>query len=177
MKLSRITWRCNDREKKKKKIHSLSLEGKDGVEFQRGTVQDVSFFLFFPERASFCFFFFFICLLLALLYEESDVSLVLLGSLKQAFWDSGGFLVCFYYIFSPLKFGKWLLNRGYWLEVRNPKGFGRRWNTETCCSSKKKILMALNCLNISKSFMVWGEEERQLPPPLHLLEPRRLLEI
>lgn len=63
-------------------------------------------FFFFLKGPVFAFFFFFICLLLALLYEESDVSLVLLGSLKQAFWDSGGFLVCFYYIFSPLKFGK-----------------------------------------------------------------------
>lgn len=42
---------------------------------------------------------------------------------------------------------------------------------------KEKILMALNCLNISKSFAAWGEKKEKLPPSLHLLQPRRRLEI
>lgn len=159
MKLSQITWRYNDREKKKKKkIHSLSRRERWGLNFRGVQFKVFCCRFFFPEWASFAFF----CLYFALLYKESNVSLVLQGSLKQAFWNSGGFLVCFL-LFTPLKFGKWPLNRGYWLEVLNPKRIGWRWNTETCCSSKKKILMALNCLNISKSFMVWGEKRGNSP--------------
>lgn len=70
-----------------------------GLNF-RGVQFKMFLLIIFPERASFCF-----CLFFALLYEESNVSLVLQGSLKQAFWDSRGFLVCFL-LFSPLKFGK-----------------------------------------------------------------------
>jgi len=41
---------------------------------------------------------------------------------------------------------------------------------------EKKIMMALNCLSISKSFMVWGEK-RGNSTHSTLLQQRRLLEI
>lgn len=83
--------------KRKKKRFTTSLEGKHEAEFLRGTIHDM-FFLFvcFLERASFLLLFVFF---FTLLYEESNVSLILQGCLKQAFWDSGGFLVCFSFTF------------------------------------------------------------------------------
>lgn len=115
-----------------------------------------------PERASF---FAFICLFFALLYEDSNVSLVLQGSLKQTFWDKRRLFWFAFFLFSPLKFGTWLLNRGYWLEVRDPKRLGRRWNTETCCSSKKKkYWWPWTVLIFPNHSWCGGEKERQLPP-------------
>lgn len=93
---------------------------------------------------------------------ESKVSLVLQGVLEQAFWDSGGFLLCFL-LFSPLKCRKWLWNRGYWLEVQNPKGIGRRWNTKTCCSSKKKYWWPWTVLIFPNH--KWCGEKREATPP------------
>lgn len=155
MKLSRITWRCNDREKEKQKDSQPLEKGKMELNF-RG----VQFWIFLSSvfvswKAQFCLFF-------ALLNVESKVSLVLQGVLEQAFWDSGGFLLCFL-LFSPLKFQKWLWNRGYWLEAQNPKGIGRRWNTKTCCSSKKKYWWPWTVLIFPNH--KWCGEKREATPP------------
>lgn len=142
-------------ERKRKQIHNLSRRERWGWISEGYSSLCLFYFLKGPV-------FSFICLFFTLLYEESNVSLFYRDGWKRPFGTMEVFLFAFL-LLSPLKFGNWLLNRGYWLEVWNPKRIGRRWNTETCCSSKKKISMALNCLNISKSFMVWGEKRGNSP--------------
>lgn len=63
-------------------------------------------------------------------------------------------------------------------EVANPQGKKKVKYENLLLFKEKKILMALNCLNISKSYTARGRErEVTLPDPLHRLKPRRLLEI
>lgn len=61
MELSRITWRCNDREKKKKKIHDLSRREKMGLIFRGVQFKKFLLIFVFSERASFCFYLSILC--------------------------------------------------------------------------------------------------------------------
>lgn len=81
-----------------------------GLNFRGVQFKMFSFNFFPPERASS---FAFICLFFALLCEESNILLVLQGSLKQAFLEQWRLSVFVLFSFPPLKFGKRLLNRGY----------------------------------------------------------------
>lgn len=150
----------------KKKIHSLFWRKKNGGEFKRGAllcVLIIIIVIFFFQKGPVVFAFVFAA---TLLYENGNVALVFTGKNETGLSEDGGsfsgsFVFC-YFLPSPLEFGKRLLWTGvtYW-NLGIPALSGTRWNTETCCSTKKKISMALNCLNISKSNMAWGEKPQK----------------
>lgn len=178
----KIKWQ---RENGKKKDPQPLLKEKKTAENLRGVHFFVFwlllFFFFFSERAScFCFCF---CRNFALWERERRFGF------HREEWNGpfGEWWKFFWFVrllLFPPPSPSWIRETTFWTGVTYwnlgiPAWSGTRWNTETCCSTKKKISMALNCLNISKSNVAWGEknaEERHLPP-LCLLELRRLLGI
>lgn len=152
----------------KKKRSTASSEGKkNGGEFKRGALLCVLIIIilfFFVQKGPVVFAFVFAA---TLLYENGNVALVFTGKNETGPSEDGGSFFPARSSFvisspSPLEFGKRLLRTGvtYW-NLGIPAWSGTRWNTETCCSTKKKISMALNCLNISKSNMAWGEKPQK----------------
>lgn len=165
--------------RKWQKRFTASSEGKRTEENLRG----VHFFVFpfcyfFSERAS-CFSFLFrhnFC------FTRIETRLwFLLGGMKQAFGGQRMFCYFFFFLwfFPLLNLGKTFeqgLLTGI-LESQREMGQGEIW--KPAALPRKKISMALNCLNISKSNMAWGEKKnrREASSPLHLLKLRRLLGI
>lgn len=147
-------------------IHSLSRRKSLELNF-RGIQFKKFCFLFFslkgPVSAFICLFFTLISLI-RFTGERGE------GLLRQRMF-SGLFFLLF---ISPLHLGSDC--RTGVTDWRNPEKSGKRWNTETCCSSKKKNI---DGLELSQYFQITrgvGRIERQLLPR-HLLQQRRLLEI
>lgn len=98
MKQSHITWRYNNRENtKKKKIHSLSRRERWGWVSEGYSWRCfLSHFCFLLKGPVFAF----ICRFFTLLYKESNVSLVLQGSMNRPFGTVEVF--CFVFFYFPL---------------------------------------------------------------------------
>lgn len=148
-------------------IHSLSRRKSLELNFRGIQFKKFCFLFFFLERASFCFH-------LPILYFNKSHSFYR-EAWRRPFEAADVFWFVFFCFFiSPLHLGSDC--RTGVTDWRNPEKSGKRWNTETCCSSKKKNI---DGLELSQYFQITrgvGRIERQLLPR-HLLQQRRLLEI
>lgn len=89
-------------------IHSLSRRKSLELNFRGIQFKKFCFLFFFLERASFCFH-------LPILYFNKSHSFYR-EAWRRPFETADVFWFVFFAFYFPLTFGKWLSNRGYWLE-------------------------------------------------------------
>lgn len=156
------------------KRFTASSEGKDGGEFKRGALLC---FDCFSERASL----FFAFVLSQLCFTRMESSLSFFTGKNRPLEDSGGFPGFFVFCyFSPLEFGKWLLNRGCLLESwKTQRDVGQGEIRKPAALPRKKYQWPWTVL-IFPNRVRCGEKKkkkREASSPLHLLKLRRLLGI
>lgn len=129
-------------------IHSLSRRKSLELNFRGIQFKKFCFLFFFLERASFCFH-------LPILYFNKSHSFYR-EAWRRSFEAADVFWFVFFAFLFPPYIWEVTVEQGL-LTGEIPRNLGKGGIRKPAALQRKKILMALNCLSISKSLVVWGE--------------------